>query len=118
MKNKDYVLEEKELTNPEMFKVYFIHENTKGVKVGNKYTQIPTDYVVTIGYKTKNDDTIYNSEDRDFELHNRVPGVWWDTYDDGAKALTKLMKDMMIYYSDDIKKTFDKLKEKYPEMLV
>jgi hypothetical protein len=98
--------------------VFFIHQNTRGVKVGNRYTQITTDYVCARGFKDGSSETIYNSPDKDFDLENAVPGVWWDSYEEGEKALASLLKEVVVEYSDNIKGNFDKLKEKYPEVMI
>ena len=101
-----------------MKEVFFIHQNTKGVKVGNSFTQVTTDYVCARGFKNDKSDIIYNSPEFDFELENYVSGVWWDTYEEGEKELAKLMKVLSHYYSEGIKKTYDKMKEKYPEVFI
>lgn len=98
--------------------VYFIHQNTKAVKLGNRYVQIPTDYVCTRGFKTGKSETVYGHRDLSMEIENFQPRVWWDTYEEGEKELANLLKEVVVSYSDNIKGNFDKMKEKYPELMV
>jgi len=99
--------------------VFFIHHNTRPVKLGNScYTQITTNYVCAKGFKTGDNDRIYNSMDFDFELDNCFPGTWWDTYEEGEKELAKLIKNVVAEFNTNIKDNYNKLKDKYPEVMI
>lgn len=98
--------------------VYFIHQNTKPIKIENRWVQVATDYVVARGYMNGKSDEICASKDMSCELENHIPGVYWDTYEAGERELARLMANIVTNYSAKIKETFDILKEKYPEEML
>jgi len=123
-----------------MKKVYFIHENTKPIKIkdnnietlkNDHYIQIATNYICTIGYietedeKDPNCDTAYETiydHDRDdsypnIELTNFIPGVWFETYEEGCKVLAKILR-ARTENDTKILETFNTLAEKYPEAII
>ena len=113
-----------------MKKVYIIHENTKGMKLVDKYVQVVTGYVCCIGYlsKIESDDAVLYEYDPIYmypddlgqpnvELENKFPGLWFETYEEGAKVLTKFLHNTLSYYPE-MKQISDMLSDRYPEVIV
>jgi len=117
-----------------MKKVYIIHENTKPIKVGERYIQIATDYVCTVGYIEMEDEKdpnegseyepvyMYKTKgsllgEANVELNNFIPGEWFETYEQGIGALAKILK---VRTTNDINilSTYNGIAEKYPEALI
>ena len=102
-----------------MRKIYFIHENTIPIKIDGTHVHVCTDYVVTVGFVDgTNTGTIYLTDEKIGTVKNHIHGIVWDTFDEGEKHLTKLLSSISFNYSTNIKKRFDRLKEKYPEMII
>lgn len=100
-------------------KIYFIHENTAPIKIDEHWVQIVTNYVLAVGYIIHGrKKCIYGDVDGNTTLINHIPGLVWDSYESGQKQLAKLMSSLMQNYSTEIKDNFDRLKEKYPEMMI
>ena len=111
-----------------MKKVYMIHENTKPILIKGKYVQLVTDFVVTSGWiKTEDEkdpncdeafESIYTDNTKFAgELHQYLPGVFFDTYEEGCKVLVKILR----YRTNNdltIRKTYNDLVEKYPEAAI
>ncbi len=117
-----------------MKKVYIIHENTKPIKIGERYVQIATDYVCCDGYIETEDEKdpnegceyepvyMYKTKgsllgEANVELNNFIQGIWFETYEEGCKVLAKILQartenDVTILAS------FKALAEKYPEALI
>lgn len=106
------------LESVKVHEVYFIHQNTKPIKIEDRYVQLATDYVVARGYKVGYDEEIHADKDMNCPLQNYIPGLFWQTFEEGEKQLAKLMASLVYNYSGDIKATYDRLKEKYPEYMV
>ena len=126
-----------------MRKVYFIHENTKPISIkdnflkngttlkSNHYIQIATDYVCAVGYINTEDEndpncdsayeTIYDHDGPDdypnIELTNFIPGLLFETYEEGCKVLAKILS-ARTENDAKILETFKTLSEKYPEALI
>lgn len=105
-----------------------IHENTKPILIKGKYVQLATNFVVTSGWiKTEDEknpnceeafDSIYAfDEEYSTEINQYLPGVFFDTYEEGCKVLVKILRDRT---NNDltIRKTYDELVEKYPEAAI
>jgi len=109
-----------------MKQIYFIHENTTPVKLAGVNKQMTTDFVVTTGYisepheKDNHNPGDYNpvySKDKGVEFENYLPGVFFNSYEDGCKMLTKVLA-VRCTYDVTIRETFDKLVSQYPECAV
>ena len=114
-----------------MKKVFMIHENTKPIAIGEKYVQLPTNYVCCVGYmrteeeKDPNDiyeyEPIFDHHGEDGhpigELNQFIPGLWFETYEAGCKVLTRILQART---DNDITivSTYNELAEKYPEALI
>jgi len=110
-----------------MKKIYFIHENTSPIKVAGVFVQIPTDYVVTVGFikteeeialsmgdEPKNTVYMYNDNMARVELHNFLPGIVFDSYEEGCRVLVKILSTR-IKYDKEINKTYLTLLDEFPE---
>lgn len=106
------------LESVKVHEVFFIHKNTKPIKIEDRYVQLATDYVVARGYKFGYEDEIYSDKEMNCELTNFIPGLWWNTYEEGEKQLAKLMSCLISNYNGEMRDTFDRLKSKYPEYMV
>jgi len=112
-----------------MKKVFIIHENTKPIKIGERYIQLATDYVCCDGYVREGDDSnstlsfedVYMYEDTkgqpNVELDNFLKGIWFETYEEGCKVLTKILHTRTMN-DNTILGTYNKLVEKYPEAII
>jgi len=125
-----------------MKKVYMIHENTKPISIRvsynstplkkiNKNVQLATDFVCCVGYiyteDEKDPNTVFDFEpiyDHDgvedypnLELNQYIPGLWFETYEEGCKVLTRILK-ARTENDANILATFNELAEKYPEALI
>lgn len=114
-----------------MKKVFMIHENTKPIKVMDSYIQLATDYVCCVGYIQTEDekDSTEGSEYEpifghdgvedypNVELNQYIPGLWFETYEEGCKVLTKILQ-ARTDNDATILATFKELAEKYPEALI
>jgi len=111
-----------------MKKVFMIHENTKPIEIKGKYIQLATDFVVTVGWiktedeKDPNCDEAFESIYTDniefaVELNQYLPGVYFDTYEEGCRVLVKILRDRTVNDAT-ILKTFNELAEQFPEAVV
>ena len=117
-----------------MRKIFIIHENTSPIMVANKFIQLATDYVCCVGYihtdeEKDPDETygygevqpVYACDDAEHysqvELNQYIPGLWFDTYEEGCKVLATVLQARMINEAT-IRSTYEELAEKYPEALI
>ncbi len=116
-----------------MKKVFIIHENTKPIKIGSSYIQIATDFVCTVGYIQDEKDKDPNCDESheavymhdaqpkskfgNVELDNFLKGIWFETYEEGCKVLTKILHTRTMN-DNTILGTYNKLVEKYPEAII
>ena len=125
-----------------MKKVFIIHENTKPIRLSfkastkaikktDRYVQLATDFVCCVGYIHTSEEKdsmigqeyepVYMYEDADgqpnVELENFIQGVWFETYEEGCKVLTRILK-ARVENDAKILSTFTELAEKYPEALI
>ena len=110
-----------------MKKVFMIHENTKPTKIKGVFVTLATDFVVTVGWiKTEEKDSetideytpIYmNETEHSLELNQYLPGVYFDTYEEGCRALVKILG---IRTRNDVKilETYKRLAEQFPESIL
>jgi len=112
-----------------MKKIYFIHENTSPIKVAGVFVQIPTDYVVAVGFiKTEEEiersmddepeNTVYMYDDVvSSELYNFLPGIVFDSYEEGCRVLVKILSTR-TKNDKKINNTYLTLLDEFPEGLL
>ena len=98
-----------------MKKIFFIHENTTPIEVKRRFVQLPTNYVVTVGYLIDNDERVFTREGN--ELRNFIPGMTFETYEEGCRILTKILKQR-CQNDKDINETFEEMSKQFPEALI
>lgn len=89
-----------------------------------------TDFVVAVGYVAEDHekdqynpgdfDPVYSEDDNHeigVELDNFLPGVFFKTYEEGCKVLTKLLA-VRCSHDINIRETFNRLVEEYPEYAI
>ena len=104
-------------------KVYAIHENTKGTMMFNSPVEQVTGYVVAACYlsleETAEDEfmaftPLYNDKYCTSIMNQVLRGVYFETYEEGKKALTRFLKFKTMHYKS-ILEDLEKLAEEYPE---
>lgn len=103
-----------------------MHRNTKPFSFNKKYKDSIVDFVVTSGYileESEKDpncdsdhDNIYIADDYEnaIPLTQEIPGLFFDTYEEGERALAKYLKGLTQNFEAIIKHR-DELLKKYPE---
>ena len=112
-----------------MKKIFFIHEDTRPIKIGEYFKQIPTNYGVVGGYIMTDEDIdidddsdcsyepVYAHPDRTCELENFFKNVFFDTFEEGQKTLTRFLSQR-CHNDINIHTKFDILQNKYPEYTI
>ena len=111
-----------------MKKVFMIHMNTKPIQIKDKFIQLATDFVVTIGWiKTEDEkdprcdeayEAIYtDNTEYAAELNQYLPGIYFDTYEEGCRVLVKILRDRTINDAT-ILDTYNELVEQFPEAAI
>ena len=98
--------------------VCFIYEHRAPIKIGNSTAYIVSDYAVASGFVTDDSSDVFVSSDLMIVCDNLIPGLWWDTYDEGERYLTKLLHVIDCNHTQNIMAALKSLKEKYPEQTI